>query len=66
MQANIHLIGYYGRFDDLYFLMNTCLEDAMWKYVRELFKQDEYDKTLDELDSILGIKELLNKFFSYV
>jgi ABC-2 type transport system ATP-binding protein len=24
-------------------------------------KQDEYDKTLDELDAILGIKELLNK-----
>ncbi len=37
---NIPLIGFYGRFDDLYSLVGTGLEDDMWKYMKSLFISD--------------------------
>lgn len=39
--ANIELIGFYGRFDDLYELIDTPIEDAMWSYVRKQLEADE-------------------------
>lgn len=40
VEPNIHLIGLYGRFDDLYSLIGTRCEDAMWEYMRSLFVSD--------------------------
>ena len=40
VEPNIHLIGLYGRFDDLYSLVGTPLEDKMWAYMRSLFAAD--------------------------
>ena len=37
---NIHLIGLYGRFDDLYCLVDTPVENHMWDYMRSLFAAD--------------------------
>lgn len=37
---NIPLIGFYGRFDDLYYLIGTKCEDEMWRYMSKQFAQD--------------------------
>lgn len=37
---NIPLIGVYGRFDDLYTLIDTPCEKDMWAYVKEQFNTD--------------------------
>ena len=37
---NIPLIGFYGRFDDLYCLVNTACEDEMWSSMKEQFNKD--------------------------
>lgn len=37
---NIDLIGGYGRYDDLYALCDTPLEDKMWEYARIQFQHD--------------------------
>jgi len=39
--ANLHLIGEFGRFDDLYCLMGTPLEKAMFTFVRAQLAMDE-------------------------
>lgn len=36
----IPFIGFYGRFDDLYELLDTSCEDAMWSYMSAQFKDD--------------------------
>lgn len=38
--ANIPLIGLYGRYDDMYSLIDTPLEDQMWKVMKEIFEED--------------------------
>lgn len=40
VEENIPLFGLYGRFDDLYSLIGTRCEDAMWKYMRSLLSCD--------------------------
>lgn len=37
---NIPLIGYFGRFDDLYALVGTKAEDEMWSFMKDQFEQD--------------------------
>ena len=37
---NIPLIGFYGRFDDMYCLIGTKCEDDMWKAMKEQFELD--------------------------
>ena len=54
LRPNLELIGFYGRFDDLYSLIGTPLENDMWKAMRAQFIRD-----LDALDdgksvSLLG------------
>lgn len=44
---NIPLIGFYGRYDDLYFLIGTPCEDQMWTYMKEQFTKD-YMNMLDQ------------------
>lgn len=40
LKPNLNLIGYYGRWDDLYSLIGTPLEDEMWKTMWTQFKKD--------------------------
>ncbi len=37
---NLKYIGYYGRYDDLYALVGTPLEDQMWQTMKEQFELD--------------------------
>lgn len=37
---NIHLIGEYGRFDDMYCLIGTPVENAMWNVMKLQLKED--------------------------
>lgn len=37
---NIHMIPFYGRWDDLYELLYTDCEDAMWKFMRSTLEDD--------------------------
>lgn len=41
IRPNIALIGHYGRFDDLYALVDTPLETEMWDYVKQQLELDE-------------------------
>ena len=40
LSGNIRLIPEYGRFDDLYTLVGTALEDEMWSVMKEQFEAD--------------------------
>ena len=40
LTANLDLIGVFGRYDDLYCLVGTPLEDAMWDAMRVQFQED--------------------------
>lgn len=40
LRPNLDLIGVYGRFDDLYSLMDTPLEDEMWAAMKKQFEED--------------------------
>ena len=40
IEPNIPLIGFYGRFDDLYSLIGTKLEDKMWAYMKSMILTD--------------------------
>lgn len=40
LTGNLDLIGVFGRYDDLYCLMGTPLEDAMWAVMKEQFEED--------------------------
>ena len=37
---NIPVIGFYGRFDDLYCLVGTACENEMWAYMKTQFEKD--------------------------
>lgn len=40
LRPNLDLIGVYGRYDDLYELVGTPLEDDMWKAMKAQFEED--------------------------
>lgn len=40
MIDNLDLIGVYGRYDDLYCLIRTPLENAMWEAMKKQFEED--------------------------
>lgn len=46
LRNNLDLIGVYGRFDDLYALIGTPLEDEMWQVMKQQFEADR--KALSE------------------
>lgn len=50
VEPNLDLIGVYGRFDDLYCLINTPLEDKMWEAMKT--QLDEDLKNLEEGNSV--------------
>lgn len=51
---NINLIGEYGRFDDLYNLCDTPVEDYMWGYIRKTFYEDIEKMNNNEPISLLA------------
>lgn len=51
---NIPYIGIYGRFDDLYALIGTQLEESMWKHMDQQFRLDEYHMRRNEPVSLLA------------
>ena len=40
LRPNLDLIGVYGRYDDLYSLMGTSLEEEMWKVMKDQLEED--------------------------
>lgn len=40
IEKNIEHIPYFGRWDDLYILIGTPVEDKMWGYIKETFEND--------------------------
>ena len=40
LRPNLDLIGVFGRYDDLYELIETQLEDDMWKSMKKQFEED--------------------------
>lgn len=40
VRKNIWAIPFYGRYDDLYVLIGTPCEDAMWRYMKNVFNLD--------------------------
>ena len=40
LRPNLDLIGVYGRYDDLYCLIGTPLEDEMWAAIKAQFEED--------------------------
>ena len=41
IRPNLDLIGVYGRYDDLYELIGTPLEDDMWSAMKKQFEEDK-------------------------
>lgn len=54
LSGNIHLIGHYGRFDDLYALIGTPLEDEMWKYMKAMLVSDIQSMEAEKPCSLLA------------
>ena len=54
LKYNIHLIGLYGRYDDLYSLVDTPLENDMWKFVKQQLEADIKDMSDNKPVSLLA------------
>ena len=54
LKANLDLIGVYGRFDDLYSLVGTSLEDDMWKAMSAQFEEDKKNMAEGNAISLLA------------
>lgn len=54
IRPNIDLIGVYGRYDDLYSLIGTPLEDDMWKVMKDQFEEDVQNLHKDNAVSLLA------------
>lgn len=51
---NLDLIGVYGRYDDLYELIGTPLEDEMWAAMKKQFEEDLRNLNDDKAISLLA------------
>ncbi len=40
LRPNLDLVGVFGRYDDLYELIGTPLEDDMWAAMKKQFEED--------------------------
>ena len=54
VKENIHLIGEYGRWDDVYCLIGTPVEDEMWKVVDKQFREDIINMNANKPISLLA------------
>lgn len=54
LRPNLDLIGVYGRYDDLYELIGTLLEDDMWAAMKKQFEEDLQNLNDDKAISLLA------------
>ena len=54
LRPNLDLIGVYGRYDDLYSLIGTPLEDEMWAAMKKQFEEDRRDLESGRAISLLA------------
>jgi len=54
LTPNLDLIGVYGRYDDLYSLIGTPLEDEMWAAMKKQFVEDVENLHADKAVSLLA------------
>ena len=54
LRRNLDLIGVYGRYDDLYCLIGTPLEDEMWAAMKKQFEEDRKDMKEGNAISLLA------------
>lgn len=54
LRPNLDLIGVYGRYDDLYSLIGTPLEDDMWQAMKKQFEEDLSNLHADKAVSLLA------------
>ena len=54
LRPNLDLIGVYGRYDDLYELIGTPLEDDMWAAMKKQFEEDLQNLNDDKAISLLA------------
>ena len=54
LRPNLDLIGVYGRYDDMYSLIGTPLEDDMWAAMKKQFEEDVQNLHADKAVSLLA------------
>lgn len=54
LRPNLDLIGVYGRYDDMYSLIGTKLEDDMWIAMKKQFEEDMENLHADKAVSLLA------------
>ena len=54
LRPNLDLIGVYGRYDDLYCLIGTPLENEMWATMKKQFEEDLVNLNNDKAISLLA------------
>ncbi len=54
LKDNLDLIGVYGRYDDMYCLIGTPLEDAMWSAMKAQFEEDKANLAKGNAISLLA------------
>ena len=54
LRLNLDLIGVYGRYDDLYCLIGTPLEDEMWAAMKKQFEEDRQNLQAGNAISLLA------------
>lgn len=54
LRPNLDLVGVFGRYDDLYELIGTPLEDDMWKTMKNQFEEDLKNLNEDKTISLLA------------
>ncbi len=54
LRPNLDLIGVYGRYDDMYSLIGTPLEDDMWAAMKKQFEEDVQNFHADKAVSLLA------------
>ena len=54
LRPNLDLIGVYGRYDDMYCLIGTPMEDAMWAAMKAQFEEDRVNLEAGKAISMLA------------
>ena len=54
VKPNLDLVGVFGRYDDLYALIGTRLEEDMWAVMKEQFQEDQEDLNQGNAISLLA------------
>jgi hypothetical protein len=54
LRLNLDLVGVYGRYDDLYCLIGTPLEDEMWATMKKQFEEDRQNLQKGSAVSLLA------------